>query len=114
MRARRCNPRRSADSSALRSSTATRSPSSRPRWRSVRASSTSAAATKGAERIRKLTGSRSEIVFEPLPQDDPKQRCPDISKARRLLGWEPKVNLEEGLRLTLESFKKQFAETKAS
>jgi dTDP-glucose 4,6-dehydratase len=67
-----------------------------------------------AERIRTLLGVSTPIVFEPLPQDDPKQRCPDISKARRLLGWEPKVDLEEGLRRTLESFKKQFAETKAS
>ena len=67
-----------------------------------------------AERIRTLLGVSAPIIFEPLPQDDPKQRCPDISKARRLLGWEPKVDLEEGLRRTLESFKKQFAESKAS
>jgi dTDP-glucose 4,6-dehydratase len=66
-----------------------------------------------AERIRTLLGVTTPIVFKPLPQDDPKQRCPDISKARRLLGWEPKVDLEEGLRRTLESFKKQFAATKA-
>jgi dTDP-glucose 4,6-dehydratase len=66
-----------------------------------------------AERVRTLLGVTTPIVLEPLPQDDPKQRCPDISKARRLLGWEPKVNLEEGLRLTLESFKKQFSETQA-
>ncbi|MGD0907151.1 MAG: UDP-glucuronic acid decarboxylase family protein [Candidatus Acidiferrales bacterium] len=66
-----------------------------------------------AERVRTLLGVTAPIVFEPLPQDDPKQRCPDISKARRLLGWEPKVNLEEGLRLTLESFRKQFAEAQA-
>jgi dTDP-glucose 4,6-dehydratase len=66
-----------------------------------------------AERVRALLDPSIPIVFEPLPQDDPKQRCPDISKARRLLGWEPKVNLEQGLRLTLESFKKQFAETNA-
>jgi dTDP-glucose 4,6-dehydratase len=65
-----------------------------------------------AERIRALFGMSIPIVFEPLPQDDPKQRCPDISKARRLLNWEPKVSLEEGLRLTLESFKKQFAENR--
>jgi len=64
-----------------------------------------------AERIRVLLRVTAPIIFEPLPQDDPKQRCPDISKARRLLGWEPKVNLEEGLLLTIESFKKQFAET---
>jgi len=63
-----------------------------------------------AERIRMLLGARMPIIFEPLPQDDPKQRCPDISKARRLLNWEPKVNLEEGLRLTLDAFKKQYAE----
>jgi dTDP-glucose 4,6-dehydratase len=67
-----------------------------------------------AERIRTLLDVTAPIIFEPLPQDDPKQRCPDISKARRLLGWEPKVDLEEGLRLTLESFKKQFAETRAT
>lgn len=67
-----------------------------------------------AERIRALLGVSAPIVFEPLPQDDPKQRCPNISKARRLLGWEPKVDLEEGLRRTLESFKKKFAETKTS
>jgi dTDP-glucose 4,6-dehydratase len=62
-----------------------------------------------AERVRTLLGSSVPIIFEPLPQDDPKQRCPDISKARRLLGWEPKVNLEEGLRRTLEFFQRQFA-----
>jgi len=66
-----------------------------------------------AERIRTLLGVATPIVFEPLPQDDPKQRCPDISKARRILQWEPKVNLEEGLKLTLEAFKKQFAETQS-
>jgi dTDP-glucose 4,6-dehydratase len=57
-----------------------------------------------AERIRDLTGSRSEIVFEPLPEDDPKQRRPDIAKARELLGWEPKVTLEAGLAQTFEYF----------
>lgn len=62
-----------------------------------------------AERIRSLTGSDAPIVFKPLPQDDPKQRCPDIGKAKRLLGWEPKVDLDEGLRLTLEFFRKQVA-----
>ena len=61
-----------------------------------------------AERVRKLTGSQSPIEFRPLPQDDPKQRCPDISKARRLLGWEPKVELEEGLRLTLSHFRQHL------
>ncbi len=58
-----------------------------------------------AEWIRRLTGTGSTIVYQPLPEDDPKQRKPDISKARRLLGWEPKVALEEGLRQTVEYFK---------
>jgi len=61
-----------------------------------------------ARRVKELTGATSEIVFTPLPQDDPKQRCPDITKAKKLLGWEPEVTLEEGLRLTLEYFKKQM------
>ena len=52
-----------------------------------------------------------KIVFEALPEDDPKQRRPDISKAKRLLGWEPKVSLEEGLKLTIDFFKQQFATT---
>ncbi len=60
-----------------------------------------------AERVRALVGVDVPIVFKPLPQDDPKQRCPDISKARRILSWEPKVGLEEGLRLTLDFFRKQ-------
>ncbi len=64
-----------------------------------------------AERIRELTGTKAEIVFKPLPQDDPKQRCPDIAKARRVLKWEPKVALPEGLRQTLEYFQKMVAET---
>jgi dTDP-glucose 4,6-dehydratase len=58
-----------------------------------------------AERIRGLMGQELAIVFEPQPEDDPKQRKPDISKAKRLLGWEPKIALEEGLRLTVEYFK---------
>jgi dTDP-glucose 4,6-dehydratase len=62
-----------------------------------------------AERVRALTDPSAQIIFEPLPQDDPKQRRPDISKARRLLGWEPKVNLDEGLRVTLDYFQKKFA-----
>ena len=63
-----------------------------------------------AERIRALTGTKAPIVFEPLPQDDPKRRCPDITKARRILGWEPKVSLEEGLRLTFAFFREQLAQ----
>lgn len=62
-----------------------------------------------AERIRALVGAKVPIVFNPLPQDDPKQRCPDITKARRILKWEPKVNLEEGLRVTYEFFRQQVA-----
>jgi dTDP-glucose 4,6-dehydratase len=62
-----------------------------------------------AETIKKLTKSDVPIVFEPLPQDDPKQRRPDISKAKRLLGWEPKVSLQQGLEVTLAYFKAQLA-----
>ena len=58
-----------------------------------------------ARRIIELTGSKSEIVFRPLPEDDPKQRCPDISRARELLGWEPTVQLEDGLARTIEYFR---------
>ena len=58
-----------------------------------------------AERIARLTGSTSEVVYQPLPEDDPKQRRPDISKAKRVLGWEPRVGLEEGLRQTVEYFR---------
>ncbi len=66
-----------------------------------------------AERIRALLGSDVPIKFQPLPQDDPKRRCPDISKAKRLLRWEPRVGLDEGLRLTLEFFRRQVAESQA-
>ena len=62
-----------------------------------------------AEKIRAHFPNAPEIIHEPLPEDDPKQRCPDITKAKRLLGWEPKVQLEEGLTLTLKYFKEQFA-----
>jgi len=58
-----------------------------------------------AERIRTLAGACSEIVFHPLPQDDPQRRRPDIAKARQLLNWHPIVDLDEGLRLTVESFR---------
>jgi dTDP-glucose 4,6-dehydratase len=63
-----------------------------------------------AERVRKLTGANTPIEFHELPQDDPKQRCPDISKARRVLGWEAKVGLEEGLRITYDYFRRKMAE----
>jgi dTDP-glucose 4,6-dehydratase len=62
-----------------------------------------------AEYIRRLTGSHSPIEFRPLPEDDPRQRCPDIGKARAALGWEPQVTLEEGLRLTVEYFRRETA-----
>jgi dTDP-glucose 4,6-dehydratase len=58
-----------------------------------------------AEEIIKATGSRSKLVRKPLPQDDPKQRRPDISRARKLLGWEPKVTLPDGLKDTIAYFK---------
>src|ERR1700729_735399 len=64
-----------------------------------------------AERVRALVGAKVPINFHPLPQDDPKQRCPDISKARRVLGWEPKITLEQGLRLTYEYFRERLAQT---
>ena len=57
-----------------------------------------------AEMILKLTGAHSKIVFKPLPQDDPTQRQPDITLAKRTLGWEPKVGLEEGLQRTVAYF----------
>ena len=63
-----------------------------------------------AQLVLEVTGSKSRIRYEPLPQDDPKQRRPDITKARQLLGWEPKIDLEAGLRLSLEYFKKAVAE----
>jgi len=58
-----------------------------------------------AKEMLALTGSKSKIVFKPLPEDDPKIRQPDISKAKRILGWEPRVSREEGLRKTLTYFK---------
>jgi len=61
-----------------------------------------------AERILKKAGSKSKVVFKPLPVDDPKQRRPDISKAKKLLKWEPIVSLEEGLDKTIEYFKEKL------
>jgi nucleoside-diphosphate-sugar epimerase len=52
-----------------------------------------------------MTGSKSRIIYKPLPTDDPKQRRPDITRARTLLNWEPKVQLEEGLVKTIEYFR---------
>lgn len=62
-----------------------------------------------ARLVLKVTGSGSRLRFEPLPQDDPRQRRPDISKARRLLGWEPKIDLETGLKLSLDYFRQALA-----
>jgi dTDP-glucose 4,6-dehydratase len=58
-----------------------------------------------AQTIIRMTGSKSQLVYRPLPEDDPKQRRPDITRARTLLGWEPKVGLEEGLTKTLAYFR---------
>ena len=67
-----------------------------------------------AHEVLRATGSSSRISFLPLPEDDPKQRCPDISKAKGLLGWEPKIQLREGLERSLDYFKQAIAaESKA-
>jgi dTDP-glucose 4,6-dehydratase len=58
-----------------------------------------------AQVVLEVTGSKSKIRYEALPQDDPQQRCPDITKAKRLLGWEPKIDLRTGLQMSLEYFK---------
>ena len=65
-----------------------------------------------AQKILQVTGSKSKIVFAPLPKDDPKVRRPDIAKARKYLAWEPKVLLDEGLRKTTEYFRQTLANTK--
>jgi dTDP-glucose 4,6-dehydratase len=62
-----------------------------------------------AQRVLAVTGSKSALKHEALPQDDPKQRRPDISKAKQLLGWEPKIELESGLRMSLEYFRGEVA-----
>jgi len=59
-----------------------------------------------AKKIIELTGSRSKLIFKPLPEDDPRQRKPDISLAKKKLGWEPKIPLEAGLKKTIEYFEK--------
>jgi dTDP-glucose 4,6-dehydratase len=65
-----------------------------------------------AREIISLTGSKSRIIFHPLPQNDPKVRQPDITKAKRVLGWEPKVSRQEGLRRTLKYFQGKLSSTK--
>lgn len=61
-----------------------------------------------AEEIIKLTGTDQKVIYKPLPQDDPKQRCPDIHKAKSILSWTPKVDRAEGLKRTYEYFKKKI------
>ena len=60
------------------------------------------------QKVIELTGSKSQIVYRPMPEDDPKQRKPDITQAKAVLGWEPKVQLEAGLKQTIEYFAKQL------
>ena len=67
-----------------------------------------------AEMIIEVVGSKSKLVHEPLPQDDPRQRCPNISLAREKLGWEPKVGLHEGLVKTTAFFEQELAFATAS
>ncbi len=62
-----------------------------------------------AQEVLDVTGSRSKICHEPLPKDDPKQRKPDITKAKTLLGWEPKIELQQGLKMSLEYFQGEVA-----
>ena len=63
-----------------------------------------------AEKVIRMTGSRYKIIHEPLPSDDPKQRQPDITEARKVLGWEPEVSLDQGLQPTIEYFDKLLSE----
>lgn len=66
-----------------------------------------------AEAVIKVTGSRSKVIHMPLPKDDPKKRCPDITRARTLLGWEPKVSLAEGLKSTMEWYRLKLEQSQA-
>jgi len=66
-----------------------------------------------AEAVIKVTGSRSKVVHMPLPKDDPRKRCPDITRARTLLGWEPQVRLAEGLKSTMEWYKLKLEQSRA-
>lgn len=66
-----------------------------------------------AETIQKMINPDAELAFKPLPQDDPKQRQPDITKAKNLLGWEPKIDLEDGLKLTIDDFRSRIEVAKS-
>jgi UDP-glucuronate decarboxylase len=61
-----------------------------------------------AETVLRLTDSRSQLVYKPLPEDDPRRRCPDVTRARETLGWEPRVRLEDGLRETIAYFRRSL------
>jgi dTDP-glucose 4,6-dehydratase len=67
-----------------------------------------------AKTVLEVTGSSSKIVYRPMPTDDPKQRKPDITKARSILGWEPTVNLREGLEMSMDYFKQRIAQAAAA
>jgi nucleoside-diphosphate-sugar epimerase len=67
-----------------------------------------------AELVIELSGSNSEIVYEPLPADDPKRRRPEITRAREALGWEPRVGAREGLKKTLEWFAERTDHARAN
>jgi nucleoside-diphosphate-sugar epimerase len=67
-----------------------------------------------ARTIIEMTGSRSRIVYKPLPEDDPKVRKPDITRARTLLGWEPTVSLRDGLANTIEYFRTKVATSRST
>ena len=61
-----------------------------------------------AEEIIRITGTKSKIEYKPLPVDDPKVRQPDITRAKKILGWEPKVEFEEGIRKTIDYFRERL------
>ncbi len=61
-----------------------------------------------AKKIIQLTGSKSKLVFEKLPEDDPRRRCPDITKAEHILKWKPHTEIEDGLKKTIEYFSKKI------
>ena len=63
-----------------------------------------------AEEVLKATGSSSQLLHKELPDDDPKQRCPDITKAKELLGWSPQVDLQTGLSHTVDYYRQQLSE----